>query len=540
MRLLIALVLAASALPAQYFEFAVTDDGRLYFSTPLTTGTGNSRFTVYRLADGRPELVASGTDDNPFGDSASTPLVSGDGSITGWAMYRPCGPSCGLAGLPRIFYQLQGAGIDNFPANSVQVSRNGKFLLIGTYDVRVRIVEVASQRVTEVGQHIGPGGPQGVADNGAILFSDAKSLFFRAPDGETRAIAGSEGARAALLSPAGDRIAFERIRDGRLELVAGNTVVASAPATSRGSFQPRFANDGTLFHLDPDGQPMLLPPGGTSRRLAAIEGGVRTAILSGDGTIAWLATSSGQLLRVHTATAAIDEVIPATPYLAGVVLFGFPGSAVRFSGSGITPGIRFELDGSTLPISAVGDEVVYAQIPWEYPTRIAGRPLLVRGPASPFAQRLEFIPLDRPGPWFERDGGPLKAAHQDFRGLVSASDPARPGETIHVFARNMGPVDRPVATGEPSPDPPARVTTPMACYLSELAPDSSVSRPVGLVVPFAGLSAGLIGVYHIDVTIPEDWQAERAQLSCHMDSGGGVLPGDSAPLDVSPRRPDQP
>jgi hypothetical protein len=55
------------------------------------------------------------------------------------------------------------------------------------------------------------------------------------------------------------------------------------------------------------------------------------------------------------------------------------------------------------------------------------------------------------------------AGHEDFRGQVTKRI-RRPGETIHVFARNMGPVDRPVRTGEKAPiDPVARHD--MACYL---------------------------------------------------------------------------
>src|SRR6478735_9161263 len=147
MRPLLFVFLLASSLPAQYFDFAVTDDGRLYFATSLTTGPENSRSKVYRLANDRPELFASGSpDDNPFGSTAGSPLVSGDGSITGWALTNPCSTgSCGLAGLPRVFYQLQGAGIGTLAANGLQISRNGRFLLASTFDAHVRLIELPSQ-----------------------------------------------------------------------------------------------------------------------------------------------------------------------------------------------------------------------------------------------------------------------------------------------------------------------------------------------------------------------------------------------------------
>lgn len=124
--------------------------------------------------------------------------------------------------------------------------------------------------------------------------------------------------------------------------------------------------------------------------------------------------------------------------------------------------------------------------------------------------------LAAPGITFER--APLnfqpQIAHQDFRGIVTSENPARPGETLHVFARNMGPVDQPIRTSETSPTtPPARVTTPFACYLF----DSGLVNSRGVDVPFAGLSGGLIGVYQMDVIIPANWTSEKARLLCVME-----------------------
>ena len=124
--------------------------------------------------------------------------------------------------------------------------------------------------------------------------------------------------------------------------------------------------------------------------------------------------------------------------------------------------------------------------------------------------------LAAPGITFER--APLnfqpQIAHQDFRGIVTSENPARPGETLHVFARNLGPVDQPIRTSEISPtSPPASVTTPFACYLFE----SGLVKSRGVDVPFAGLSGGLIGVYQIDVTIPANWASGKARLLCTKD-----------------------
>jgi uncharacterized protein (TIGR03437 family) len=115
-----------------------------------------------------------------------------------------------------------------------------------------------------------------------------------------------------------------------------------------------------------------------------------------------------------------------------------------------------------------------------------------------------------------RESAPLQMAHQDFRGLVTDEDPALPGETVHLFASNLGPVNRALKTGERSPfEPLARITTPFSCYLHE---QRSGGRVEGAVVPFVGLSPGSVGVYQIDVTIPENWSPGRTVVQCRIDS----------------------
>jgi uncharacterized protein (TIGR03437 family) len=553
MRRLLLLVLVASTLPAQYYDFAVTDDGRLYFATPLSAGTEDSRLKIYRLTGGVLELFAKGGEgEDPFGPTASAPLVSGDGSITGWALDYQCrSGSCGLSGLPRIFYQLQGVTLANLTYNNLQISRNGRYLASVSFDGRLGLIELPSQGTTEIGRYLLLAGPQSVADNGAVLMRDAGTnpvLLYRPRDSDAAPVPGSDGVIAAVLSPAGDRIAYERRRGDRYELALTNprgsthSVLAATPLDMeapwpnfRFQYQPRFANDGTLLYIDSEGQPAIAAPGQEPRRLATIEGGVQRAIISGDGQVAWLASFLGQLLRVRTRDGAVEEIVPATPYLMPSSVVALPGSVIRLSGSGITAATRFQIGDMELPFSEFGRQSMAAQIPWEYSPGQGGGFVTVQGAGSPLRQRIEFVPLGRPTITFERDvlTQALQLAHQDFRGVLSEADPARPGETIHAFARNMGPVDRPVATGERSPDaPPAQVTTPFACYLFELQPDGTPLRPQGVAVPFAGLSAGLIGIYQIDVTVPADWKSSRALLQCQMDTGDNIFRGDAARIDV--------
>jgi uncharacterized protein (TIGR03437 family) len=545
MRSLVLLLLAAVSLPAQFGEFAVTDNGQLYFSSTLLTGaTQDIAYKVYRWAPAGPELFATGGGgDNPFGVTASAPLVSGDGAVIGYALGQPCaGGSCGLSGGPRTQFQLQGAGFTNVPYYYLQISRNGRYLLGVGFGFHTLLTELPSQRSTDLGMFAWAG-PQPVADTGAALVLDpaAGTLLYKPLDGEARKVEGSEGAVGAAISPAGDRVAYERKRGAVSELVltdpSGNAprVLASGPQLPYG-YQPRFANDGTLLYIDTEQQAAIVPAGGESKRLATVDAGLQHAIPSGNGRIAWLESTSGQLLQVRIADGSVEEVVPATPYVSAAADTAYRGSVLHFAGAGLDKTTRFRIGDEALPLSALEKGGAAVQVPWEHVSSTYQEAVTIQGAGNPFFQRTNYFPLGRPSISFEREffSRTLKAAHQDWRGPISDADPAAPGETIHVFARNMGPVDRPVASGQPSPDPPARVTTPFACYLFEVEGQVGV-RPQGLAVPFAGLSSGLIGIYHIDVTIPQDWTAHNAMLQCRMDNGGELFAGDDAPISVSAR-----
>ena len=77
----------------------------------------------------------------------------------------------------------------------------------------------------------------------------------------------------------------------------------------------------------------------------------------------------------------------------------------------------------------------------------------------------------------------VASAHQDFSGLITSNQPARPGEIIHLYASGFGPVTPPVPDGA---SPPAthlsRTVNPVTCG----ALDAS-----GNLIPFTLLFAGL-------------------------------------------------
>jgi uncharacterized protein (TIGR03437 family) len=113
------------------------------------------------------------------------------------------------------------------------------------------------------------------------------------------------------------------------------------------------------------------------------------------------------------------------------------------------------------------------------------------------------------------------AAHEDFGGLITTGRPARAGEIIHAYGSGFGPVTTPPRTGEPaSASPLSLLVDKIQCELEMGA------EPVPLQVLFAGLAPGMIGVYQIDLRMPQQITGTTAILRCSTGTSvaGGYLP----------------
>jgi uncharacterized protein (TIGR03437 family) len=93
--------------------------------------------------------------------------------------------------------------------------------------------------------------------------------------------------------------------------------------------------------------------------------------------------------------------------------------------------------------------------------------------------------------------------------VVSASNPAKGGEELVLYAFGLGKTVNAVATGEPSPTPASASFTHALDFAFRvdalptqprpLAPDSPASTPTSV---FAGLSPGSIGLYQVNFVVP--------------------------------------
>ena len=174
---------------------------------------------------------------------------------------------------------------------------------------------------------------------------------------------------------------------------------------------------------------------------------------------------------------------------------------------------------------SVAPDIIRFQIPFEAP---AGRTRITVTSLSPFSQAEFDTPVLEIEPrhiWF-LDLGPrgvsgIKAIHQDFRSLVTLDHPAQPGEIVHFYAIGLGPVSRPVRTGQPAPsDPPATLLDPLTCSIWDQ------TGKVPIPVHFAGLAPGMSGIYQVSVGLPATFKfaagLRYAGIGCGPE-GAGVL-----------------
>jgi uncharacterized protein (TIGR03437 family) len=111
--------------------------------------------------------------------------------------------------------------------------------------------------------------------------------------------------------------------------------------------------------------------------------------------------------------------------------------------------------------------------------------------------------------------------HQDFHGLVTFSDPAVSGETVHFYMTGLGDVQPRPPTGQTSSFLPNASQRPL-CGLTSVFPLAQTAAPV----LFAGIAPGMIGIYQVDVTIPASYPSSLATVGCFDEGRSQGLSGD--------------
>jgi uncharacterized protein (TIGR03437 family) len=93
--------------------------------------------------------------------------------------------------------------------------------------------------------------------------------------------------------------------------------------------------------------------------------------------------------------------------------------------------------------------------------------------------------------------------HSDFT-FVNSAAPARPGETLVIYATGLGSVQVFVKTGDKAPS-----SAPLATTV--VIPSVSMGG-LNAAVAFSGLAPGFVGVYQVNVVVPSGLPAGNQQV----------------------------
>ena len=184
-------------------------------------------------------------------------------------------------------------------------------------------------------------------------------------------------------------------------------------------------------------------------------------------------------------------------------------------------GVSMKFNGSIpVPIFAAAPNQANIQIPWELHglssatlTTIAanGSTNTFSVPLSPFAPAIFSVNQQGTGQGLVTvaNSGTVAAPPGSIDGATTRA--AAKGDYITIYCVGLGPVNNPPATGAATPD--ATSTT--------LSPVSILLNGAGLPAAFAGLAPGSVGMYQVNVQIPDNAPAGSA-VALALNVGGAT------------------
>lgn len=377
-----------------------------------------------------------------------------------------------------------------------------------------------------------------VSNRGSVLLQASNSLFLWDHAGGSRTLARSYEFGACTLDDNASVVIYEvypgpGVRPTRLKAWFSDSdrTLDLASSLDGDIFNPSISFDGGLVaflhrssRADPPQAWLVHADDSSLRRLTEAEEGIADCVLSPNGTVLWAVTRMGRILRVDTWTALVEEVNPPTPFLADG--FGAPGSAVSIYATGLNPArhdYRLYIWGRLVPLLDLSENSVAFQLPWEFSDLAEVEAEAELQPDHPvFQQPYPKVRIRAFAPEFKRNDpggecGPVPAAqafHSDGK-PVTHLRPASPGETVSFAITGLGPVDPPIASGTPSPEPPPVVASPFRCSATGFFTPGD--RPP--LDSRATLWPGRIGLYRLDATLPNEMPlspAGCAQITCSL------------------------
>jgi uncharacterized protein (TIGR03437 family) len=272
--------------------------------------------------------------------------------------------------------------------------------------------------------------------------------------------------------------------------VSGSGPGATTLAIAPNSGAPRSA---TIFVAG-----LGLPVDQASSELLINAGGVTGAAGGSGGTTTTTSTTSS----TTTTSTTFAGGMPGAPVpgslisIEGNFLLLAPVSAAVLPIPVVLGGLSFQFGGTPVPLFYASGTRVSAQVPWELQGESqANLTASYNGQTS--APQTVSLAAYSPGIFAINGEGSGQGAILDtnYR-LVDATNPATAGTTVvQIFCTGLGPVSNQPATGAPAPNnPPAQTTT---------MPTVTVGG-VPATVQFSGLAPGTVGLYQVNVLVPQN------------------------------------
>ena len=514
---------------AQITNLSTDESGsQLYFSTMLRFRGSDQLFTpkLFRLGPAGLELVEQRQPQYMGARSNDYILFGRDLSADGTTYVTNRRASCsgGSACVffetrysefvtPTSTYKFSGAG---------QVSANGRwgitccgtgFSLDPSIPVRsVLRVDLQSGQRTAMGLPPAAGG-HWVASDATIFVTRGNNAYVLAGLDNEVAVPLSEPLDWAVLSDDGQTLAWQTSSKGEIWTW---TKGSSAPQFVGPGSRPSLSYDGRrLAWLGTDGQVWsCYTVACNARSVTSEDAGVREVVMVGNGGEVLLITGDNRIVVVDVGNGFRAEYLGPAPEIHQQS----PSTAVPGSSgwmSGVFPdGAEIRVRDQPLTILSASKDQISYQAPWE----LAVDPSGVRTPVILWAGDVVWEAQAGSGvapfaPFSPRiDEFSFAAIHEDWHGWATDTDPAKPGEILHLFLGGLGAVSPPIATGAASPvSPLSRTTLPLTW--------SSQSGPVEVL--FAGAAPGLVGIYQVDFRIPRDWATNWFSLTVSLAGADG-------------------
>jgi uncharacterized protein (TIGR03437 family) len=160
------------------------------------------------------------------------------------------------------------------------------------------------------------------------------------------------------------------------------------------------------------------------------------------------------------------------------------GAAASLPLPNVLSGATVTLNGTVLPLSYASPTQINALVPLDAPLNATLRVTTAGGFSEVPITISDTAPAIFAGGILHLDNSP-----------VSPGSPARPGENLVIYMTGLGQVDGGLINGQASPASP---------LLRVLAPISVQLGDVSVAPAFAGLTPGSVGLYQVNVVVPQD------------------------------------